>query len=167
MAIKMNSTSTLRYCDGFFISWLGFELVFGNFSLFTSVLNEIILMQFVSRSLSIRYSNVSTTTDELLKHTKGKHRKSRSKRGVTQLYSMVKCATGCDPIIYKGYGCYCGFLGTGKPLDGIDKCCKMHDACYLKSSCPTFLEYFVPYLWKCYKGTPLCGEFRIRYRNGK
>lgn len=41
--------------------------------------------------------------------------------------------------------------------DGIDKCCKAHDTCYLKSKCPEYLEYFVPYLWKCYKGTPLCG----------
>lgn len=69
---------------------------------------------------------------------------------------MVKCATGCDPLIYKGYGCYCGFLGDGRTLDGIDSCCKMHDECYSDSHCPMFLEYFVPYLWKCYKGRPLC-----------
>ncbi len=82
---------------------------------------------------------------------------------------------GCDPISYKGYGCFCGFLGNGKALDGIDRCCKMHDYCYTVSSCPMFLvsllksfdnfvarnlsnfqEYFVPYLWKCYRGKPLC-----------
>lgn len=34
---------------------------------------------------------------------------------------MVKCSTGCDPLVYKGYGCYCGFLGAGKTLDGIDR----------------------------------------------
>lgn len=45
----------------------------------------------------------------------------RQKRDVIDLYSMVKCATGCDPIIYKGYGCYCGFLGKGRALDGIDR----------------------------------------------
>lgn len=45
----------------------------------------------------------------------------RHKRGVVKLYSMVKCATGCDPLIYKGYGCYCGFLGSGRALDGIDR----------------------------------------------
>lgn len=71
---------------------------------------------------------------------------------------MVKCATGCDPLIYKGYGCYCGFLGSGKYLDGIDLCCNMHDYCYTQTGCPMFLEYFVPYVWKCYKGSPLCGE---------
>lgn len=86
-------------------------------------------------------------------------REGRSKRGVYNLYSMIKCATGCDPLIYKGYGCYCGFLGSGHALDGIDRCCKMHDYCYTTSSCPMFLEYFVPYLWKCYRGKALCGEY--------
>lgn len=46
---------------------------------------------------------------------------NRYKRGVVELYSMVKCSTGCDPLIYKGYGCYCGFLGRGRALDGIDR----------------------------------------------
>lgn len=45
----------------------------------------------------------------------------RQKRDVIDLYSMVKCSTGCDPLIFKGYGCYCGFLGSGKALDGIDR----------------------------------------------
>lgn len=50
---------------------------------------------------------------------KGTKRHGRTKRGVAQLYSMVKCATGCDPIVYKGYGCYCGFLGQGEPLVSV------------------------------------------------
>lgn len=45
----------------------------------------------------------------------------RTKRGALILYSMVKCSTGCDPLVYKGYGCYCGFLGSGRTLDGIDR----------------------------------------------
>lgn len=45
----------------------------------------------------------------------------RGKRGVVHLYNMLTCATGCDPISYKGYGCYCGFLGSGRPTDPIDK----------------------------------------------
>ncbi|XP_055902522.1 uncharacterized protein LOC129938791 [Eupeodes corollae] len=80
----------------------------------------------------------------------------RKKRGVIELYSMIKCSTGCDPIIFKGYGCYCGFLGDGYPVDGIDRCCKVHDKCYEYSNCIPYLEYFVPYLWKCYRGKPLC-----------
>lgn len=70
---------------------------------------------------------------------------------------MIKCATGCDPLVYKGYGCYCGFLGSGKALDPIDRCCKAHDYCYTAANCIFYTEYFVPYLWKCYRGKPLCG----------
>lgn len=47
--------------------------------------------------------------------------KSRLKRGVIHLYNMVSCATGCNPLSYKGYGCYCGFLGSGYAVDGIDR----------------------------------------------
>ncbi|KAJ8920360.1 hypothetical protein NQ315_005224 [Exocentrus adspersus] len=83
-------------------------------------------------------------------------KEQRKKRGVLHLYNMVSCATGCNPLIYKGYGCYCGFLGSGYPVDGIDSCCKRHDWCYNKTNCPTFLEYFVPYFWKCYYNHPLC-----------
>lgn len=57
-------------------------------------------------------SNSTTATDT---------KDNRSKRGALILYSMVKCSTGCDPLIYKGYGCYCGFLGSGRTLDGIDR----------------------------------------------
>lgn len=46
---------------------------------------------------------------------------NRGKRGVFHLYNMLYCATGCDPLSYKGYGCYCGFLGEGRPTDGIDR----------------------------------------------
>ncbi|KAK9504259.1 hypothetical protein O3M35_010634 [Rhynocoris fuscipes] len=70
---------------------------------------------------------------------------------------MVLCATGCNPLSYKGYGCYCGFLGSGYPTDPIDRCCKMHDWCYNSANCPMFLEYFVPYVWTCYRNRPLCG----------
>lgn len=45
----------------------------------------------------------------------------RPKRGVIHLYNMVSCATACNPLIYKGYGCFCGFLGSGRPVDGIDR----------------------------------------------
>ena len=45
----------------------------------------------------------------------------RGKRGALELGFMMKCASGCDPLAYKGYGCYCGFLGSGTAVDGIDK----------------------------------------------
>ncbi|XP_018394524.1 PREDICTED: phospholipase A2 A2-actitoxin-Ucs2a [Cyphomyrmex costatus] len=81
----------------------------------------------------------------------------RFKRGVIHLYNMVVCATGCNPLAYKGYGCYCGFLGSGYVIDGIDQCCKMHDWCYDATECHMFSEYFVPYYWRCYHGyKPVC-----------
>ena len=91
---------------------------------------------------------------------------------------MIKCGTGCNPLVYKGYGCYCGFLGSGKTVDGIDRyslchvitsclvfccrCCKMHDWCYTTTSCMILqynLPYFVPYKWKCNGGAPYCGQY--------
>lgn len=82
-----------------------------------------------------------------------------SKRASWDFYAMIKCGTGCNPLVYKGYGCYCGFLGSGNTVDGIDRCCKMHDWCYSTTTC-NFLEYnlpyFVPYKWKCNGGSPIC-----------
>nr|XP_026489528.1 uncharacterized protein LOC113395983 [Vanessa tameamea] len=80
----------------------------------------------------------------------------RGKRGVFHLYNMLTCATGCDPISYKGYGCYCGFLGSGKPTDGIDNCCRLHDECYENIYCPVNTVYFQPYYWKCFNRQPHC-----------
>ncbi len=44
----------------------------------------------------------------------------RGKRGSIDLRGIVKCATNCNPLQFIGYGCYCGFLGDGEPVDGID-----------------------------------------------
>jgi len=83
----------------------------------------------------------------------------RDKRGALHLAGIIKCATNCDPLSYKGYGCYCGFLGNGQPVDGIDTCCKMHDWCYTTTSCMDLewhLPYFVPFKWKCNGASPYC-----------
>merc|ERR1712226_1795674 len=82
-----------------------------------------------------------------------------SKRASWDFYAMIKCATGCNPLVFKGYGCYCGFLGSGGVVDGIDRCCKMHDWCYTTTSCMFLqynLPYFVPYKWRCNGGSPYC-----------
>ena len=47
--------------------------------------------------------------------------KSRVKRSIIQLAGMIRCVSGCDPFMYKSYGCYCGYLGAGKPVDAIDR----------------------------------------------
>ena len=45
---------------------------------------------------------------------------TRDQRGAIHLYGIIKCATGCNPLSFKGYGCFCGFQGAGEPVDGID-----------------------------------------------
>lgn len=86
-------------------------------------------------------------------------KRNNSKRAAWDFYKMIKCGTGCNPLVYKGYGCYCGFLGSGGVVDGIDRCCKMHDWCYYQTTCMHLdfdLPYFVPYKWTCNGGAPYC-----------
>ena len=46
--------------------------------------------------------------------------RNSTKRASWDFYAMIKCGTGCNPLVYKGYGCYCGFLGSGNTVDPID-----------------------------------------------
>lgn len=85
----------------------------------------------------------------------------RRKRNVLQLGEMIRCATGCNPVLYKGYGCYCGYKGSGGVVDGIDQCCYEHDVCYWRSlACsrdPFGLAYYTSaYKWKCSAHHPTC-----------
>ncbi|XP_045127217.1 phospholipase A2 A2-actitoxin-Ucs2a-like isoform X5 [Portunus trituberculatus] len=100
----------------------------------------------------------TTHTTETHQHQEGNS--TRRKRSVFHLYNMVTCATSCNPLVYKGYGCYCGFLGAGMVVDGIDKCCKGHDWCYEHSTCLGFDHYLAPYRWKCNGGNPYCDFHR-------
>jgi len=81
---------------------------------------------------------------------------SKQKRNVKQLGEVMKCATGCNPVAYKGYGCYCGLGGSGTAVDGIDQCCAEHDNCYSLSSCLLWQNYFATYHWYCRRGVPFC-----------
>ncbi|XP_054722013.1 phospholipase A2-like [Uloborus diversus] len=76
-------------------------------------------------------------------------RTRRTKRHVMQMARMLKCTSGCNPLSYRGYGCYCGYKGSGQPVDDIDQCCLQHDYCYSFINCPSVLIYFVPYTWQC------------------
>ncbi|CAH3104332.1 unnamed protein product [Pocillopora meandrina] len=58
------------------------------------------------------------------------HNHARSRRNLIQFYKMIDCATSNDPLKYNHYGCYCGLGGKGTPVDGLDRCCQTHDACY-------------------------------------
>ena len=79
----------------------------------------------------------------------------RSKRGVLHLYNMVLCATGCDPLAFKGYGCYCGFLGSGYTVDGIDRWEEHVDCRPWYSDVSSEQHYLLALLSTSYSGFPL------------
>ncbi|XP_022706478.1 basic phospholipase A2 caudoxin-like [Varroa jacobsoni] len=81
--------------------------------------------------------------------TSSRLRVSRRRRSVLQLASMLKCVTGCSPLSFHGYGCFCGYLGDGAPVDPIDMCCLEHDWCYSATHCSHLSTYLLPYYWHC------------------
>uniref|UniRef100_A0A8C4F2N6 Phospholipase A2 n=1 Tax=Dicentrarchus labrax TaxID=13489 RepID=A0A8C4F2N6_DICLA len=55
-------------------------------------------------------------------------------RALWQFGKMIPCPQpGTNPLKYNDYGCWCGFGGTGTPVDEVDMCCKVHDDCYKAS----------------------------------
>ncbi|GIY83855.1 phospholipase A2 [Caerostris darwini] len=53
--------------------------------------------------------------------TRAQTKKFRIRRNVMQMARMLKCMSGCNPLSYRGYGCYCGYMGSGQPVDDIDR----------------------------------------------
>lgn len=82
--------------------------------------------------------------------------RARFKRGVIHLYNMVVCATGCNPLAYKGYGCYCGFLGSGYVIDGIDQ----YVTRYVKLT-----SYEAPHVCRLSGNAGAAGYITLRERN--
>ncbi|XP_078082959.1 phospholipase A2, minor isoenzyme-like [Mustelus asterias] len=73
-----------------------------------------------------------------------------------QFRKMILCVLPeSSPILdYNGYGCNCGFGGTGTYIDELDKCCLEHDRCYRqakKDHCRYLIDspYFEVYYSSC------------------
>ncbi|XP_015756360.1 PREDICTED: phospholipase A2 A2-actitoxin-Cgg2a-like [Acropora digitifera] len=74
----------------------------------------------------------------------------RHRRSIAGFGFLITCKAKRNPFNYNGYGCYCGLGGYGKPVDGLDKCCQVHDTCYQllerRFNIHGIANYIAPYL---------------------
>ncbi|XP_067911713.1 phospholipase A2 [Heterodontus francisci] len=75
---------------------------------------------------------------------------------IWQFRKMILCVLpDSSPIQdFNDYGCNCGFGGTGKYVDEVDKCCLNHDRCYRQAkdnNCRFLLDspYIELYSYSC------------------
>uniref|UniRef100_UPI00398E8F72 phospholipase A2-like n=1 Tax=Pristiophorus japonicus TaxID=55135 RepID=UPI00398E8F72 len=87
-------------------------------------------------------------------------------RALWQFRGMIRCSIpNSKPLLdFNNYGCYCGYGGSGTPVDDLDKCCQIHDNCYgealeLKACWPIFDNpYTEIYSYSCSETTVTCSS---------
>ncbi|CAI9717503.1 basic phospholipase A2 Ts-G6D49-like isoform X1 [Octopus vulgaris] len=84
------------------------------------------------------------------------------KRSLDSFGEMIQSETGRNPFDFNGYGKWCGFGGSGDPVDSIDNCCRNHDHCYERvnrAECDSLTHtkvYFASYHWYKHQGLIYC-----------
>uniref|UniRef100_A0A914ULE6 Phospholipase A2 n=1 Tax=Plectus sambesii TaxID=2011161 RepID=A0A914ULE6_9BILA len=74
----------------------------------------------------------------------------RIKRDMFQFCDMIQCATKQTCLSYLDHGCWCGLGNKGTSvMDGVDECCRVHDACYASIKDIFCVYYVVRYDWSC------------------
>uniref|UniRef100_A0AC34PUL6 Phospholipase A2 n=1 Tax=Panagrolaimus sp. JU765 TaxID=591449 RepID=A0AC34PUL6_9BILA len=94
-------------------------------------------------------------------------RSNATLKALWNLEKMSECRLGYTALDYNDYGCWCGVGGEGKPIDGIDECCMLHDHCYDKAVDTKMcfdvpFEYVEDYSWMCNvtgkHSEPICSD---------
>ncbi|XP_053500691.1 phospholipase A2 [Ictalurus furcatus] len=82
-------------------------------------------------------------------------------KALWQFRAMIVCVKpdSWPALDYADYGCYCGYGGSGTPVDDLDRCCQVHDKCYgdamQHDACWPILDnpYTEIYAYNCDKAT--------------
>ncbi|KAF5897681.1 5'-AMP-activated protein kinase subunit beta-1-like, partial [Clarias magur] len=82
-------------------------------------------------------------------------------KALWQFRGMIICVQpdSWPTLEYADYGCYCGYGGSGTPVDELDRCCQVHDRCYSDAlqheACWPIIDnpYTEIYAYSCDKST--------------